>query len=122
VPTWLQEGVACTLEGGPTTYEVALAALRRSKQYLTADQLAGGWQGLNADQARTAYVQSRSMVEMLLAGADGSVSQDASTVMLILDDMRRGFPFDAAFRRNVRVGTKHLTPAQFIQEWAKQQR
>ena len=113
VPTWLHEGVACLLEGGPPRYAETLGDMQARKQHIAYTQLGGEWQGFDPETAGAAYCQSRSMVELLLD------TQDQSVVLLILDDMRSGHVFDAAFRRRVRFGTKRLSPKQFVDEWAR---
>jgi len=111
VPTWLHEGMATLLEGGPANYRDLERQLTDGRRLLDERELTGSWRGFSFEEAITAYVQARSLVEYLIA------TQGPSVILKILDDVRFGRSFDEAFRRNVRFCGQAVTVGRFVEAW-----
>jgi hypothetical protein len=90
VPVWLNEGLASMLEpgGGP---EAADAAGPR----LSLAELEQGFAGLSGEQARRAYAQSA------LAVRKAVQLRGSSAIVSLLEDIRRGVPFENAFFQRI---------------------
>ena len=94
VPTWLNEGLATALEpGGLDRASRVLASVDRRP---SLRDLHGGFGRLPGDMASVAYAQSAVAVDRMMYLRGG-----ASGVVLLLQDLSAGAPFESAFQRRM---------------------
>ncbi len=91
VPTWLNEGLAVLFE--PDGTEWAATTLSGSTERIPLDELAGGFDNLTGNQARTAYAESADAARRLFDEIGGA------GVVALLQDIARGVPLADAFQR-----------------------
>jgi hypothetical protein len=101
IPAWLNEGLATALEPGGT--EWAQAQLQASPARVPLAQLARGFRGLSAVEARAAYAQSALAIRALFD------QQGADSVVNLLQAVGRGVPFTQAFKQSVAISLEEFS-------------
>ena len=91
VPTWLNEGLAVMFEPEGTGW--AERTLEASNARIPLDDLAGSFDKLSGNQARTAYAESTDAARRLFDQVGGA------GVVALLQDITRGVPLTEAFER-----------------------
>jgi tetratricopeptide (TPR) repeat protein len=91
VPTWLNEGLAVMFEPQGTRW--AERTLEASAPRIPLDDLAGSFDALSDDQARTAYAESADAAHRLFDQVGGA------GIVALLQDIARGVPLNEAFAR-----------------------
>ena len=94
VPTWLNEGLATALEPGGLDHASRVLASVSGRPSLR--DLHGGFGRLPGDMATVAYAQSAVAVNRMMYLRGG-----ASGVVLLLQDLAAGVPFESAFQRRM---------------------
>lgn len=95
VPTWINEGIACCVQGGYWDYQKRCQDAARTNQLMTIGELLE-WK-VAGEKAYIAYSQANAMIQYLLD------KFGKETLLNILSDLGRGLDANAAFRRNLGV-------------------
>lgn len=106
VPVWLNEGIACVVEGGYQGYKERVHAGAAGKTLLSMDEMLR-WQ-VDGERAFLAYSQANSMVNYIVERWGGNAL--LQILRLIGNDMPPSQAFSMAIQ---------LTPHQLWQEWRR---
>ena len=93
VPTWLNEGLAVMFE--PEGTQWADQVLRTSNARIPLGDLAGSFDKLSSNQARTAYAESADAAHRLFDQVGGA------SIVALLQDIARGIPLSEAFEHRM---------------------
>ena len=94
VPQWVNEGLATVLE--PGGLDRSRDVLSRVASRPSLKDLDGGFRGFTGDNVGIAYATSAVAVNRMMALRGG-----ASGVVILLQDLGRGVPFETAFHRRM---------------------
>ena len=94
VPHWVNEGLATALE--PGGLDRSRNVLSRAASRPSLKDLHGGFRGFAADSVSIAYATSAVAVDRMMDLRGG-----ASGVVILLQDLGRGVPFETAFHRRM---------------------
>ena len=93
VPTWLNEGLAVMFE--PEGTQWADQVLHTSNARVPLGDLAGSFDKLSSNQARTAYAESADAARRLFDQVGGA------SIVALLQDIARGIPLSEAFEHRM---------------------
>jgi tetratricopeptide (TPR) repeat protein len=93
VPAWVNEGLATVLE--PDGAADAEAKLLHSRERLALSELHRGFVGLSTRDAEVAYATAAKAVRRLIE------LRGVNAIVALLEDLRRGVPFDRAFQQRL---------------------
>ncbi|MCS6860578.1 MAG: peptidase MA family metallohydrolase [Abditibacteriales bacterium] len=105
VPVWLNEGIACVVQGGYPDYVQRCQQAAATGQLLPMEELLA-WR-VDGERAFLAYSQANAIVQYIIT------QRGKKALLQILQYLGRGMSADQAFMR-----TLNLTQAQLFQRWA----
>jgi len=106
IPDWLNEGIACVVQGGYWDYQKRVSEAWQRNQLNSIPQLLA-W-NFEGEDSFLAYSQANSMVEFLLKQAG------KQALLSILRDLGRGMTADHAFIKGLKVNQQ-----QFLTAWLR---
>jgi hypothetical protein len=104
VPLWLNEGIACVVQGGYPDYRQRCRHALAAGQLLPMEDLLA-WD-VDGERAFLAYSQANAIVQFIIS------QRGKKALLQILQDLGRGMSADQAFARNL-----SLTQARLFQRW-----